>query len=72
MDGVNVVFADMPTSVRSYIAANADMSYTIILNSKLSHEQHLISYRHELEHINRGDYEKECSVNKIEFDAHSA
>ena len=72
MDEINVVYADMPTSVRSYVVANTDMSYTIVLNSKLCHEQHLISYQHEYEHIRNGDYDKKCSVNLIEFNAHSA
>lgn len=72
MEEINVVYADMPTSVRSYVVSNADMSYTIILNSKLSHEQNLLSYQHELDHIRNGDYDKKCSVDLIEISAHSA
>lgn len=72
MEDINVVYADMPTRVRSYVVANEDTSYTIILNSKLSHEQHLISYNHEVEHIKRGDYDKKCSADLIEVSAHSA
>ncbi len=69
---INVVYADMPTSVRSYVVSNADTSYTIILNSRLSHEQQLLSYKHELNHIRRGDYDKKCDADLIEITAHSS
>ena len=71
MDEVNVSYADMPTTVRSYVVNNADMTYTIILNSRLSHEQNLISYAHELQHIENGDYDKKCNVDVIEINAHN-
>lgn len=71
MDNVNVVYADMPVSVHSYVVVNADESYTIVINSRLSHEQNLVSYNHELYHILNGDYEKECSADLIEISAHS-
>ena len=72
MEMINVVYADMPTRIRSYVVANADTSYTIILNSKLSHEQNLKSYYHEIEHIKNGDYDKKCSADLIEIASHSA
>lgn len=71
MEQINVIYADMPTSVRSYVVANADMSYTIVLNSKLCHEQHLLSYAHEVDHIHRGDYDRKCSADLIEIAAHN-
>lgn len=70
MDDINILFADMPTTIRSYVVSNADMSYTIVLNSRLSHEQHVISYQHELKHIHNGDYDKKCNVDMIEVNAH--
>lgn len=72
MEQINVIYADMPTTVHSYVVSNADMSYTIVLNSKLCHEQHMISYQHELEHIKNGDYDRKCSADMIEIVAHSA
>ena len=72
MEMINVVYSDMPTRIRSYVVANADTSYTIILNSKLSHEQNLKSYYHEIEHIKKGDYDKKCSADLIEIASHSA
>ncbi len=65
-------YTEMPATVRSFVIANSDSTYTIILNSKLSHEQNIISYWHEIDHIRNGDYEKKCSVDLIEITAHGA
>lgn len=65
-----VKFIALPGTVRSYVVANPDMTYTIVLNSNLSREQNVRSYAHELDHIRNGDYDKRCSVDMIEFYAH--
>lgn len=70
MDNINVNLYDMPAAVRSFVVENVDQSYTIVLNSRLTHEQNLISYQHELNHILNGDYDKQCSVDYIELYAH--
>lgn len=70
MDNVYVNLSDLPAAVRSFVVANADQTYTIMLNSRLSREQNLISYQHELAHIMNGDYEKRCSADMIEIAAH--
>lgn len=66
---VNVVEANLPTTISAYVVANADASYTIILNARMSHERKKASYLHEIEHIQNGDYEKE-SADLIEIHAH--
>lgn len=55
---VNCRIVDMPVSISAYVISNADDSYTIILNARHSHEHHLISYHHEMRHIENGDYDK--------------
>lgn len=67
---VNCCMADMPTSIPAFVISNADLSYTIVLNARLSHEQHLKSYAHEFHHIMNGDYEKKCSADLVELWAH--
>lgn len=67
---VNCCLADMPTTIPAFVVSNADLSYTIVLNARLSHEQHLKSYAHEFYHIMNGDYEKKCSADLIELWAH--
>ncbi len=63
-------YADMPTTIRSFVVYNADMSFTIIINSKIGRHQQLQAYQHELNHIRNGDYSKGCSVDIIESNAH--
>ncbi len=63
-------YADMPTTIRSFVIANTDMSFTIIINSKIGKEQQLIAYQHEIAHIANGDYEKDCTADLIELAAH--
>ena len=71
MNEVNVLYANMPPAIHSYVVSNVDMSYTIVLNCRLSYEQNLISYKHELEHISNGDYDKKCNVDMIEINTHN-
>lgn len=70
MEDIFVKLIELPYTIRSYVVLNKDQSYTIVLNSKLSHEQNMISYWHEIEHIKNGDYDKKCSVDMIELFAH--
>ena len=63
-------YIGLPATVRSFVIANSDSTYTIILNSKLSHEQNILSYLHEIDHIRKGDYDKKCSADLIEIIAH--
>lgn len=67
---VNCVFLDMPCTIKAYTICNPDMTYTIVLNSRLSREQHLVSYHHEMKHIENGDYDKRCDVGLLEIVAH--
>lgn len=67
----NVIYMDMPTTIKAYTVNNKDNSFTIILNSRLNREQHLKSYHHELTHIERGDYDSQfMDADIIEINAH--
>lgn len=46
---------NLPTSVRGFVYHDDDGETYIVLNSRLSHEQNLSTYVHELKHIRRGD-----------------
>lgn len=69
MENVNTVYANLPTSIPAYVVKNNDMSYTIVLNSRLTHERNIISYQHEIYHIQENDFEKN-DVQEIETNAH--
>lgn len=68
---VNVILADMPTSIPAYTVANPDLSYTIVINSRLNYERQQKGYQHEIDHIKNGDYDRKCSVDIIECYAHA-
>lgn len=70
MSNINIRYYDLPCSIRSFVVSNSDMTYTIVLNSKMAYEMQLLAYQHELNHINNGDYEKKCSADVIEMNAH--
>lgn len=59
----------MPGRVRSYTVLK-DGFFTIVINENLSEEARWKAYRHEMDHINNGDYEKNCSADLIEIYAH--
>lgn len=71
MDNIRVLYVDMPIGYRAFTMPKDDF-YTIYLNSRYSREQNISSLEHELRHIKNGDYEKECSVNILETNAHRA
>lgn len=71
MNQAFVHYIDMPTTIKAYTVMNNDDTYTIILNARLTDEQHLKSYYHEMKHIENGDYEKNNSVGLIEIIAHN-
>lgn len=67
---IRSILAKLPYSIKACVVANADMSFTIVLNSALSYEQNRKSYLHEYKHIINGDYDKKCPVDVIEIEAH--
>ncbi len=69
MENINVKIMDMDTMIPEHLVKNADDSYTIFLNARLSRESQLKYYYHALRHINNADFCKE-NVQKIEFENH--
>lgn len=51
------------------IMLNDDGTYTILINSRLSHAQNLDSLRHELNHIKNGDFFRDAPIEQIEKEA---
>lgn len=67
---VNCIMLDMPSQIKGYTISNPDNSFTVVLNSKLTHEQRLISYRHEINHIQHRDFEF-SNADDIEIRSHN-
>ena len=63
---INTCFLQLPPRVKAVSTKNEDGSHTIIVNSILNHEQQLMGYKHELQHIKDDDFDKH-NVNTIEL-----
>lgn len=61
----------MPPRIKSFVLPDNFGNYTIVLNSKLTREQNLKSMQHEIEHIERGDYDSIHNVDVLEFYRHN-
>ena len=55
MEEVPIVLRDLPVDVRGFICLGSDFEPVIVINSRLSREQQELTYRHELQHLRRGD-----------------
>lgn len=69
MEEINVQLLNMDTMIPEHLVKNADDSYTIFLNARLSQDGQLKAYQHALKHINSEDFEK-TDVQNIELQAH--
>ncbi|MCI5623591.1 hypothetical protein [Anaerostipes sp.] len=61
-ENIIVIYKDMPDGLENY---------PIVLNSCLSFEQKRISTQHEIEHIERGDYDDIQNVDILEYYRHN-
>lgn len=66
---IQVILLDLPLSVSSFVRIDDDV-YTVVLNARLSAEDRLRHYQHELSHINDADFEKDLTADEIEAYAH--
>ena len=65
-----VKLVDFPVcSCGGVVLLNEDGTYTILINSRLSHEQNADSLIHELNHIKNGDFYRSANITQIEAEA---
>lgn len=62
----NVVYRDLPIGVPGLCRENEDDSYTIVLNSRYSHEANLHTLFHEQQHIRRNEFRAGVRVCDVE------
>ena len=63
---VNTLLVDLPGTIKAFVAKDTDDFYTIYLNSRLSHEQNVVSFIHEMEHIENDDFYSDLTSDQIE------
>jgi hypothetical protein len=66
---INICFINADTAIIEQITKNADDSYTIFLNGRMSSAALQEGFEHALGHIRRNDWEK-FDVQQIEYEAH--
>ena len=66
---VFVHLLDMPASIQETVTPNPDGTYSIFINSRLSHDARLSALEHAMKHIGREDFHKE-DVQEIEHHVH--
>lgn len=59
MENVPIVLKSLPVDVRGFVCLGSDYEPIIVINSRLSREQQLLTYQHELKHLRRGEMYKE-------------
>lgn len=67
-----VYYEDLPGKTKALVVNSGVDEYTIYLNVKNTYEQNIISYRHELAHIENGDYDNDRDVDHVENERHYA
>ena len=55
MSDVPIILKDMPVDVRGFVCLGSDYEPIIVIKSRLSRENQLKTYRHEQDHIKRGE-----------------
>ena len=66
---VNTFLMDMDVLIPEHVIANSDGSYTVLINSRLTHERQQEAYSHAMKHIERKDFEK-TDADNVELIAH--
>lgn len=62
MDAVIIRQLDLPYGVKGVTVKDENDDYNIYINSRYSKDEQVIAFRHELEHIRRGDFYRFGSV----------
>lgn len=55
MDNIPIVLKDLPVHVRGFVCLGSDFEPIIVINARMSREQQLRTYKHEIKHLQRGE-----------------
>lgn len=70
-DEIYVKVVDLPGKVHGFTHVEPDGSYTIIVNANDCEARRMKAYRHEVDHIKRGDFDFGRDVQEVEMEAHN-
>lgn len=66
---IYIYYVDMPYSMDSNLVENPDGSFTLYLNSRMTHEKNVEGYLHEVKHVNNDDFEGTSDIHDVENEA---
>lgn len=55
MDNIPIVLKDLPVHVRGFVCLGSDFEPIIIINARMSREQQMRTYKHEIKHLQCGE-----------------
>jgi len=67
---IDVRVVDLPVRIKGTTVLNPDGSYTVLINARHSYCTQRKACRHEMDHIDDGDFDGSDSVDAIEQRAH--
>lgn len=71
LDNYTTIYQNLPYKIKGFAVYNSKEDYyTIVLNSRLSHDQNIKTFIHELKHINNDDFSSSLAATTIEALAH--
>jgi len=68
-ENIRTYIISMPPKIQSFVVRK-DGFYTICINEALCPEARMKAYRHEVDHITRGDFESDTPTGLLEIRAH--
>ena len=72
MDNYRIIYQNLPCKIKGYVAYKADEDfYTIILNCRLSYQQNVKTFLHELKHITFNDIHSKIPATLLEQIRHT-
>jgi hypothetical protein len=73
VERVKVILTDLPHSVNAFTVYYFDDEayYTMFINSRISQEAQFEAYKHEIAHIDNGDFSKMIHASELEKYAHA-
>lgn len=66
---INIRILPLPGKIQSFVVYKDDF-YTIVVNECLNQNARMRAYRHELDHIENGDFESDLPTGMIEIRTH--
>ncbi len=69
-DEIYVKVVPLPGKVHGFTHVEPDGSYTVVVNENDSEARRMKAYQHEVDHIRRGDFDRDADVQQVEMEAH--